>query len=203
MRWLEPPPDGTQVAGGFDGSETDDWTAIRLETRGGLQFTPRYGPDRLPTIWDPRDYEGEIPVELVDVAWEEINRRYQLARVYCDPRGWTTRIETWAGIYGEEVFVPWAMGGGGRIGAVHSALQRFVTDLKTGDVTHDGCPITTIHVGNAKKVPKPGDRYLLAKPSQENKIDAAPASVLAHEAAADARAEGWPEPVDPTVFVFR
>ena len=203
MHWLDPPPDGTSVCGGFDGSSTDDWTAIRLETRGGFQFTPRYGPDRLPAIWNPRDYGGEVPRDQVDVAWEEINRTYPLRRVYCDPRDWWTEIEAWALTYGETVFVPWAMGGQQRIGAVHAALQRTVTDLKTGALTHDGCPITRIHVDNAKKVAKPGDRYLLAKPSQDNKIDAGVTSVLAHEAASDERAAGWPDEVDTTVFVFR
>lgn len=202
MHWLEPPPAGTGVCGGFDGSSYDDWTGIRLETRPGFQFTPRYGPDRLPAIWNPRDHGGEIPRDQVEVAWEEINRTYKLRRVYCDPRDWWTEIESWALRYGEDVFVPWAMGGQQRLGAVHAALQRMVTDLRTGALTHDGCPVTTVHVANAKKVAKPGDRYLLAKPSQDNKIDLAATSVLCHEAASDERADGWPEAVDPTVFVF-
>jgi phage terminase large subunit-like protein len=87
---------------------------------------------------------------------------------------------------------------------MHSALERTVTDLVTGALTHDACPITAIHVGNARKLAKPGDRYILGKPSQKQKIDAAVASVLAHEAAADARAAGWgkAEEVDRRVFVF-
>jgi len=35
------------------------------------------------------------------------------------------------------------------------------------------------------------DRYILGKPSQHQKIDATMASVIAHEAASDARASGW------------
>jgi hypothetical protein len=80
----------------------------------------------------------------------------------------------------------------------------FVTDLTSGALTHDGCPITNLHVGNARKLAKPGDRYILGKPSQAQKIDAAVTSVLAHEAAADARLAGWGKP-EPSrkVFVFR
>ena len=70
-------------------------------------------------------------------------------------------------------------------------LERFVTDLTSGQLTHDGCPITAIHVGNARKMARPGERYILGKPSEDQKIDAAMASALCHEAAADARAAGW------------
>lgn len=48
--WLPNPPKGTRVCAGFDGSENDDWTCIKMETLDGLIFTPRYGPDRRATI---------------------------------------------------------------------------------------------------------------------------------------------------------
>ena len=48
--WLENPSKGTEVCLGFDGSENDDWTCIKAETREGFIFTPRYGEDRRPTI---------------------------------------------------------------------------------------------------------------------------------------------------------
>ena len=43
MEWLDAPPRGTRVSGGFDGSDSDDWSAIKLETIDGLLFTPRSG----------------------------------------------------------------------------------------------------------------------------------------------------------------
>lgn len=201
--WLPNPPDGTEVAGGFDGSENDDHTAIKLETREGLLFTPRYGPDRRPTIWNPAEFGGRIPRDQVHVAWAEINSRYKLRRAYCDPgfhdeSSWETEIEQWALEYGEEVFVPWPTN---QLGRMYPALTRFVADLRTGLLKHDGCPITTTHVGNARKVAKGADRYILGKPAQTQKIDAGVTSVLAHEAAADLRAEGWPEDtLPPLVF---
>ncbi|EFQ84723.1 hypothetical protein HMPREF0063_10064 [Aeromicrobium marinum DSM 15272] len=193
--WLPNPPDGTQVAGGFDGSENDDHTAIKLETRAGLLFTPRYGPDRRPTIWKPEEWGGQIPRDEVNEAWAEINRRYGLSRVYCDPGfhdevSWETEIEEWANEYGEDVFIPWPTN---QIGRMYPALTRFVADLKNGRLKHDGCPITTTHVGNARKLAKSADRYILGKPAPTQKIDSAVTSVIAHEAASDARAEGWPD----------
>ena len=85
---------------------------------------------------------------------------------------------------------------------LHPALDRFTTDLATGLLNHDGCPITAQHVANARKAANKADRYILAKPSQHQKIDAAVTSVICHEAACDARAAGWADPVDTRMFAF-
>ena len=194
--WLDEPPAGTSVCGGFDGSENNDWTAIKLETHSGLIFTPRYGPDRRPTIWNPAEWGGQIPRPEINQAWEELAERFRLERVYCDPgfrdeSSWESEIDTWAATYGEKVFAPWVMAGSRRVPAVYAALRRFESDLKHGLISHDGCPITTTHMGNARKLARSGDMYILGKASQGQKIDAGVTSVLAHEAACDARATGW------------
>jgi len=188
MHWLPEPPAGTPVCGGFDGSVVSDHTAIKLETVDGLLFTPRYGPDRRPTIWNPAEWNGSIPRSEVHAAWAELAKRFRLERIYCDPPKWDTDIETWANEYGDDVFIDWPTY---RDRPMYSALERFTTDLATGALRHDGCPITAQHVANARKTANKADRYLLGKPSQTQKIDAAVTSVLAHEAAADARAAGW------------
>lgn len=180
------PPKGTEVCGGFDGSDSDDWTAIRLETRDGWSFTPTYGADKRPTIWNPAEWGGRIPRGEVHAAWDELAKRYRLRRVYCDPRDWQSEIDRWALLYGTEVFQEWATY---RVTPMHDALERSVTDLRSGASTHDGCPITALHVANARKVSHPGQRYILGKPDQHRKIDAAMTDTLAHEAASDWRAE--------------
>ena len=177
---------------GFDGSNTDDFSAIRAETVDGWQFTPTYGPDELPTIWDPAKTGGQIPRLEVHAAVEQLFRDHDVVRMYCDPPLWSSEIEQWALQFGEKVVVDWETY---RPRQMHDALQRFITDLQTGALTHDGCKITASHIANARKVPKPGQRYLLGKPhgAYHQKIDAAMASVLAHEAAADVRATPEPE----------
>jgi hypothetical protein len=194
------------VCGGFDGSDNNDWTAIRLERLDGWQFTPTYGPDQLPTIWNPAKWPNhKIPRLEVAAAIEEIFRTYAVERFYCDPHDWQTEIETWATTYGDEHVFEWDTGRGQtRIPAVHDALERFVTDLGTGALTQDGCPITEIHMGNARKFAKPGDRYIIGKPGNpQQKIDAAMASMIAHEAACDARAAGWTAEVPAKTIVRR
>lgn len=200
MRWLDAPPAGTSVCGGFDGATVSDATVIKLETPGGLLFTPRYGPDRRPTIWSPAEWDGNTPRDEVHAAWHEINATYRLERVYCDPWHFTSEIGMWGRLYGEDVFVEWHTN---RDRQVHEALELMVTDLATGTLRHDGCPITTLHVANARKLARTSGRYVIGKPSQTQKIDAAMGSVLAHKAAVDARASGWgEEQADTRVFCF-
>ncbi len=201
--WLPNPPDGTSVCGGFDGSENNDWTCIKLETRAGFLFTPRYGPDERPAIWNPAEWpDHRIPRDQVDEAWDEICRRYRLLRAYYDPgfhdeTDWTTEGEGWDERHGPDVFLPWPTN---QLGRMYPALRRFEADLTNRAITHDGCPITTTHVGNARKLAK-GERYTLGKPSQDQKIDGGVTSVICHEAAADMRAAGWPDAeLPPLVF---
>lgn len=180
-------PKRTPVALGFDGSDSDDWTAIRLSTMDGYRFTPTYGPDARPTVWNPAEWGGEIPRAEVNAAIDELCHRYKVVLAYCDPRDWQSEIGDWALRYGAKVFVEWATY---RIAQMHAALDRVVADLASGRTTHDGCPITAQHVANARKLARPGQRYILGKPKNHQKIDAAMADVLASEAAAVARESG-------------
>jgi hypothetical protein len=178
---------GSAVAGGFDGSENDDWTAIRLETQDGYRFTPTYGPDKRPCYWNPGEWGGSIPRGEVNAAVAEIARTYRLRRFYCDPRDWRTEIGEWALEHGDEVVFEWSTY---RIDAMFLALKRAYNDLKSGRSTHDDDLVAADHITNARKVAKPGDKYILGKPDQHRKIDIAMADTLAHEAAADLHAIG-------------
>lgn len=197
--WLPEPPEGAPVCLGFDGSDVDDWSALKAETIDGLIFTPRYGPDRLPTIWDPKvQPDGRVPRSEVDDAVREAFERYEVKRFYCDPPRWETDVDRWATEHGELVVVEWPTY---RPKQMHEALERFLTDLSAGRISHDGCELTTTHMANARRVTR-AQRYILGKPSNHQKIDAAMASVLAHEAAADARAEGWSVSTGPSYFML-
>ena len=180
--------DGAMVALGFDGSDSDDWTAIRLVELSTLhRFTPRYGPDDRPTWWNPAEWEGSIPRTEVDAAVEEICARYDVVRAYCDPPDWRTEIGDWALRHGEKRFMEWPTY---RLLAIHAALERNVTDLASGRSTHDSCPVTELHYANARKLARNSQRYVIGKASQKQKIDLAMADTLAHEAACDAIAAG-------------
>lgn len=189
--WLPEPPAGTAVGLGFDGSDHDDWTVLSAETIDGFSFTPRYGPDQLPTIWDPAQWGGKVPREQVDLAVSEVHAKFVVARGYYDPPRWETDVDRWALEHGDKTVVAFETY---KVQRMHPALERFYADLSTGRITQDGCPLTAIAMANAKKIPKPGDRYILAKPSQSQKIDPAMGRVLAHLAISDALAAGWTPP---------
>jgi hypothetical protein len=106
---------GMPVCGGFDGSDVDDHTAIRLETLDGYQFTPTYpaGGELRPTIWNPAEWGGRIPRSEVHAAVDHIFRTYRVLRFYGDPPGWQSEIEAWGLEHGEDVVIEWATYRGG------------------------------------------------------------------------------------------
>lgn len=193
MHWLPEPPPGTAVALGFDGSDVDDHTAIRARVMDdGFAFTPRFGDG--PTIWNPAEWpDHRIPRAVVTDAVDELHSRFTVVRFYCDPPGWQSEIDDWAIRHGDHV-ARWETYQPKRMSY---ALERYVTDLASGNFEHDGCPITAAHVANAVKMPRKNDTYVLAKASKKQKIDAAMADVLAHEARADALAAGWTAETGP------
>ncbi len=190
-----------RISLGFDGSTSGDWTAIRAETVDGHRFTPTYtvGDEVRVTVWNPAEWGGRIPRGEVRAAVSEIFAKYDVSRMYCDPRDWRTEIEEWALLYGAERVVEWPTNS---IGRMYEALNRYHTDILERATTHDDDVTYRTHALNARKVAKPGDKYILGKPSDHQKIDVLMADILAHEAAADARAEGWADPVDSRMFVF-
>lgn len=176
------PSKGTQVVLGFDGSDTDDWTGIRAQTREGHQFTP-VTPHGGPTIWNPLDYDGhQVPRLEVAAAVEWLFEYFDVVRMYFDPPYWKTEGDAWSEKYGEkrvlrfETYRPVQM---------HAACERLLTDVVKVEsgFSHDGCEITAQHVRNARKAERPSNRYVLTKPGDGRKIDLAVVSVLTNEAA--------------------
>lgn len=193
-------PDGTPITLGFDGSRSGDWSAIRAETLGGHRFTPTYGPDERPTFWNPDEWNGRIPRSEVTAAVSELFGRYKVARFYVDPRHWETQADAWALEHGEDVVVTWPTN---QIGRMFEALTRMIEDTREEITTHDGDETAKRHALAARKVAKPGDKYILGKPAEHMKIDILMADILAHEAASDMRALGWEAKKDRRMIVLR
>jgi hypothetical protein len=191
-------PRGTPIVLGMDGSDTNDWTGIRAQTADGYQFTPRYGAQSLPTIWNPAEYGGQVPRLDVRDAVRWLMTSYNVVRMYVDPPMWTTEVDDWAAEYGDKVVLRWYTQ---RLIQMHHAAERLLTDISkqgTG-FSHDGCLITYDHVEATHKEPRgTGDppRYVLCKPEDGRKIDLCVSSVLANEAAGDVTAADLWEPPD-------
>jgi hypothetical protein len=185
----------TKVCFGFDGSDNNDHTGIRLETLGGHQFLPTYGEAKHRTYWRPQDWGGKIPHSEVNAAVSELAKEFEIVRAYCDPMFWETDIDNWAAEFGEKVFVKWPTN---RISAMHASLERFRTDVYNTDssFTHDGDVDVETHMRNAIIRARNVDKltglrqYILGKPADHQKFDLTMSSVLAHEAVSDAIAAG-------------
>ncbi|WP_310889910.1 terminase TerL endonuclease subunit [Clavibacter capsici] len=175
----------------LDGSKNNDYTAISAETIDGYSFTPRWQDDQRPTMWNPALTGGRIPHSDVAAAVDELMRRFKVKRFYCDPQDWDTDIDNWGLLYGVETVITWPTN---RISAMHAELVRFEEDLIEQRIQHDGCPITTAQIANARKKAQPGQRYTIEKPNEHQKIDMVMARVLAHTAARDSIAAGWAIP---------
>lgn len=188
---------GTQVVVGFDGSDVDDWTGFRCETKDGYQFTPTF-PDGRAMIWNPADFGGKVPRLEVDAALAHIMATYKVIRAYLDPPYWESECDRWAEKYGEKRVIRWYTK---QPNQMHMAAERLLTDVVKQDSTfaHDACVTTAQHIGAARKkyataaaaaeaAAGVAIRYKLAKPGDGRKIDMAIPSVLAHEAWGDVTA---------------
>lgn len=192
-------PKSVPVCAGFDGSDADDWTGIRLETFDRHQFTPLYHGDARRTIWNPAIWPGHrIPRGEVMAAWDDIFANYDVVRAYLDPPLWGSEIAHLQGKYGDKVVIEWPTY---RLNPMHSALEAFKTDVTNPDsgFTHDNCTFTEQHIRNAVERARGvqtdlnglrRQTYIIGKASHTQKIDLSMSSVLAHEAVSDAIAAG-------------
>ena len=203
-------PDGTPIVIAGDLSNNNDWTGIRAMTAGGYQFTPTYGPESKPTIWQPNGPGGLIPRGEVRAAVDELFTRFHVVRAYFDPAGsargasaeadamevveddsWRFELKTWQATYltgdGKPRVFPWATNS---VSTSHPVLEAFRQSVNGSNeetaFRHDGCKTTETHIGNAIMRARTGQRYILGKPNENQKIDMAMSSVLCAEAHSDA-----------------
>lgn len=187
-RDLDIPEDGTQICLGFDGSESNDWSAIVAITMDGTVFVPSYGPSHGPCVWNPEDFDGHIPRGEVHAAVDELCTRYKVVRFYCDPYDWRSEIAEWANKYKPVLVAEWATNSDRKI---HPQILQFETDVSTGSVGYIRSRLLSTHVANARRVARSGQRYTIGKASEKQKIDAAMSMLLAHAARHDAIQAGW------------
>lgn len=128
---------------------------------------------------------------------QEAFAKFDVARFYIDPRHWETQADRWADMFGADRVILWPTN---KIERMFQALSRFIEDSHEGITTHDADPTARIHALNARRIAKPGDKYVIGKPSESQKIDILMADILAHEAAADMRVSGWAESRESTYF---
>ena len=174
--------DGEHITLGFDGSKTDDHSALiacRLED--GHDFTLG--------VWDPAEYGGEAPRDLIDAAVCAAFERYQPLAFFSDLHPWESYVDAWAERFGGRLVVKatarhavaWDMRG--RVKEFTVEVERLHDEIVEGSFRHDGDPRVRQHFHNARRRPNAWG-VSVGKEHRESsrKIDAVPATTLARTA---------------------
>lgn len=179
--------DGERIALGFDGSLSEDSTALIACTADGHLFVPVV--DGEPTIWERPEgvREWRVPHLAVEDAVAKVMARWSVGRMLCDPPKWTTEIERWAQSWGDETVMFLDTNQPKRMAL---ACDRLTEAVRGEDCTHDGNPVLRAHIlacARKKAYLKADEddgrtRYVWVK-ADTRKIDAGIAAVLAYEAA--------------------
>jgi len=184
-------PDGALITLGFDGSRSDDATAL-VATEVETSHQELIG------LWErpPASRNGwQVPAEEVDAVVNAAFERWNVCRFYGDPRWWESWMAKWAGQYGDKRVMEWPTN---RVSSMAYALRSFATAIQAGELSHDGNKDLTRHIGNACRHhlnlrDAEGQRLWLIhkeRPDSPHKMDGAMAAVLSLEARNDAVAAG-------------
>jgi phage terminase large subunit-like protein len=167
----EPPGDGAEVALGFDGSSSDDSTALCWATANMVGLVE---------LWERPGKAGwQVPRHAVIERIRECFKRWHVRVLAADPYGWQTDLEELSREFGERRVVQYPTNSYRRFAP---ACDRFFTAVKTEDLRHDHAPGLARHIANA--VPRRGPHGTAidkAYARAEQKVDAAVAAVVAHE----------------------
>jgi len=177
------PQPGESVTLGFDGSWTDDATALVVV---GIESATAH----LEVIEEapPAARGWEVDQRSVDAAVSRAFDSYKVELFYADPPRWQDWVAAWQDRWGDKVR-PWYTW---RERQMHAALERLRDAIASGGLAHCGEDALDRHMANAtRRATRSG--YVLQKPPGRpgSKIDAAMALALAWEARADVLAKGF------------
>ena len=140
--------DAEAVTLGFDGSLSDDATALVACTLGDKPRLVTLG------VWEPppgasvAERAGWVVDKgAVDAAVADAFERLTVVLMYADPPYWSPELAAWAAEFGDRVVREFSTARDGRIVPAAVALH---TALTTGDLEHDGDPALVRHLKNAR-----------------------------------------------------
>ena len=160
----------------FDGSASGDSTALI----GCTVADPHLF---VLGLWEKEDDpRWRVPRGDVDRAVELAFHDYNVVEFAADPWGWRSEIEAWAKRFGERKVVEYNTGHAKRMAPATDRLYQAVVEHH---VTHDGNADLARHFEHtvARRTPM-GDLVQKEKQWSPRKIDAAVASIIAHDRAA-------------------
>lgn len=188
-------PAGALITIGVDGARYRDSVAIiATEVASGWQW-PLGIWERPPNA--PDTYEH--PMDEIDGAMIDAFDNYDVWRAYVDPGFASANIEalvqTWQGRWGDKRIIAWLMN---RLRPAAIMVRGYAAAIEAGDVTHNGDPDFTRHVGNARRRPinalddegRPLWSVAKSAPDSTEWVDAFAAGALSWEARGDSIGAG-------------
>lgn len=186
LEWRPPAP-GDKITLGFDGSRTDDATALiacRVEDRYVWPILIEEAPDSVEAkTWS-------VDQSKVDARVREAMEKFDVVGFFADPPYWQDFVEAWDRDFGDRMAVRGTRDKGihfytSNHKAMAMAIERAHTAIVTGQVVHGNEPQFTRHVMNARRWERSvGTVIGKDKRGSKNKMDAAMGLVLALEACA-------------------
>jgi phage terminase large subunit-like protein len=177
---------GDKISLGFDGSKSNDWTAlVACRISDGKLF--------LIKVWDPSKYGGEVPREDVDATVHSMFASYDVVAFRADVKEFEAYVDQWSRTYKKKMKVnaspnnPIAFDMRGQQKRFAFDCERLEDAVLEREVSHDGNPVLRQHVLNAKRHPTNYDAIAIRKATKDSskKIDAAVCAVLAYGARHD------------------
>ena len=177
---VRPLTKGDRIALGFDGSKSNDYTALSAcRIDDGAVFLIR--------VWVPENYQNdEVPREDVDAYVRSMFEKYDVVSFRADVKEFEAYVDQWGRDFKRRVKVnaspgnPVAFDMRGQQKKFAFDCERFVDAVLERELIHDGNPVLRQHVLNSKRHPTTFDAISIRKASKDSsrKIDAAVAAVL-------------------------
>jgi phage terminase large subunit-like protein len=178
---------GERITLGFDGSKSNDWTAlVACRVSDGCLF--------LIDFWNPDKYiTNEVPREDVDASVRSCFERYDVVAFRADVKEFEAYVDQWSTDFRKKIKVnaspasPVAFDMRGQTKRFALDCERLQDAVIEGEAFHDGNPILRQHVLNARRHPTTFDSISIRKQSKDSskKIDCAVCAVLAFGARYD------------------
>ncbi|QAY03029.1 terminase large subunit [Mycobacterium phage Fenn] len=178
---LPPLRKGERITLGFDGSLSNDHTALTAcRVEDGALF--------LVKVWVPEKYEGhKVPRQDVDAYVRSMFEKYDVVGMRADVKEFEQSVDAWGQDFRRKLKInaspgnPVAFDMRGQQKRFALDCERFRDAVLAGEVKHDNNPVLKAHITNAHQHPTIYDAISIRKPGKESKrkIDAAVTAVLA------------------------
>jgi hypothetical protein len=176
---LRPLQKGDRITLGFDGSKSQDWTALVACRVDDAAIFPI-------KVWDPEKYGGEVPREDVNDTVDWAFNTYDVVAFRSDVREFEAYVDQWGAKYGRKLKIratqkhPIGYDMRSNIKNFTLDCERFQDAVYELEICHAGSPVLKRHINNAVRRPNNfGISISKATKDSGRKIDAAVCAVLA------------------------